>query len=343
MTLRRSVIGLFSSLILMGCQPYSYKERGVPDQVELSPRLQALFASTKQVCFGRYVLEVPAEARLIFGTTDFPAKIITHVGAAKQVEDFAEAYRNKELEKDETAEITYFGSGPIRNSWEIRSFEDDTAKQYRLEGHYTFAVAGEHLFEWASGGPRLAPLVSGLRARDNTEIPTDPGVCIDHGFIADSSGTFQEIFQAGIALPSLPDVSFSVDANKTASVTDGNGEGLLAGISAQRRLLGALYPELATLREGKRNVGVWKGEESLVRRKDGTHEFEWEAVGKERSTLHPAWINAKMFSKVAADRIGAADKASLTDDEAIALWDKLLDGVRFRVNAPPTQTGEAGT
>ena len=112
----------------------------------------------------------------------------------------------------------------------------------------------------------------------------------------------------------------------------------MISIAEQKRYLGGRYPKLTTLREGKRTVGIWQGEESLVRRADGTHDFEWEAVSKERSTLHPARIGAKMYTKVAANRIGAADQASLTDDEAIALWDRLLDAVRFRVNAPPTQT-----
>ncbi|MDT4837665.1 hypothetical protein FQZ97_714040 [compost metagenome] len=315
----------------------------MPKPVELSPRLQALFGKTKLVCFGRYVLEVPVEAELIFGPQDFPARIVTHVGAAGQAKEMAEGYRRKELERDDTAEVTYFGLGPTNNSFEIRSYEDETAKRYKLEGHYTFVVAGKHLFEWASGGPKVAGLVKGLRARDNAEIPNDPGVCIDHGFIGDSSGIHQEILQAGIAIPSLPDISFSVDSNKLASVEGANGEGLLASIAAQKADLGELYPKLTTLREGSRIVSVWQGEESLVRRVDGTHDFEWEAVGKERTTLHPSSIGAKMYTKVAANRIGAADEASLSDDEAVALWDRLLGGLRFRVNAPPTQTGKPVT
>ncbi|WP_454767017.1 T6SS immunity protein Tli4 family protein [Cupriavidus campinensis] len=311
----------------------------MPDQVELSPRLQALFASTKQVCFGRYVLEVPTEAELIFGSQYSPAEIVTHVGEANSAREKAEAYRNKILEATDTAEITYFGPGPTSNSLQIRYFENENARAYGNKGGHTFVASGAHLFEWY-GARIVAPLIGGLRARDNTEIPQEPGVCIDHGFIADSSGAFQEIFQAGIALPSLPDVSFSVDSNKTASVEGENGEGLLASIARQRRYLGGDYPKLTTLREGKRVVGVWHGEESLVLREDGTHDFEWEAVGKERTTLHPSSIGAKMYTKVAANLVGAADKASLTDDEAVALWDRLLDGVRFRVNAPPTQTGD---
>ncbi|MCY1281364.1 hypothetical protein D9M70_301730 [compost metagenome] len=243
------------------------------------------------------------------------------------------------LAANKTAEISYFGPGPVYNSIEVRSFESKNARTYGVEKARTFVSSGSHLFEWFYGGEELAPLVNGIRARDNADIPPAPGVCIDHGFVADATGTFQEIFGAGIRLPSLPDVSFSVDSNKLASVDDTNGVGLLASIADQKKDLGDRYPKLTTLREGKRTVGVWQGEESLVRRADGTHDFEWEAVGKERTTLHPAWINAKMYTKVAANRIGAADTASLGDEEAIALWNKLLDGVRFRVNAPPTQTG----
>ncbi|MGH8783884.1 MAG: T6SS immunity protein Tli4 family protein [Cupriavidus necator] len=332
---------ILAGLLLAGCQSFAYPENKMSEPIALSPRLQTLFAKTKPVCFGRYVMEVPAEARLLWGFRDFPGKIITHVGAAGQLKEVAETYRAKELAKSKTAEITYFGPGPTRNSIEVRSFESENAKAYGVEEYMTFVSSGPHLFEWFYGGEELAPLVHGIQARDNADIPTAPGVCIDHGFVADASGSYQEIFGAGIRLPSLPDVSFSVDSNKLASV-DGE-HGLLTSIAEQRKYLGSRYPKLTTLREGKRTVGVWQGEESLVRRADGTHDFEWEAVGRERTTLHPAVIGAKMYTKVAANRIGAADQASLTDEEAVALWDRLLDGVRFRVNAPPTQTGDPVT
>ncbi|TDF63314.1 T6SS immunity protein Tli4 family protein [Cupriavidus sp. L7L] len=336
--IRRALTISLAALLLAGCQSHAYPEKNMSEPAALSPRLQALFAKTKQVCFGRYVMEVPAEAKQLWGFQEFPGEIVTHVGAAGHMKEMAEGYRAKELAKSKTAEITFFGPGATINSLQIRSFESDIAKQYGAEETYTFVSAGPHLFEW-SGGRKNADLIRALRPRDNAYIPTAPGVCIDHGFVADASGTFQEIFSAGIRLPSFPDVSFSVDSNKLATVDDTGDVGLLASIAQQKKDLGHRYPKLTTLREGKRTVGVWQGEESLVRRADGTHDFEWEAVGKERTTLHPAWINAKMYTKVAANRIGAADTASLSDEEAIALWNRLLDGVRFRVNAPPTQTG----
>lgn len=192
------------------------------EPVAMSPRLQKLFAKTKQVCFGRYAMEVPAEAELLWGFQNFPGKIITHAGEANQLKKMAEAYRASELAKSKTAEISYFGPGPTSNSLQIRSFEDDTAKELGLEGTYTFVAAGPHLFEW-SGGRKNPELIRALRARDNYTIPTAPGVCIDHGFVADATGSFQEIFSAGIDLPSFPDVSFSLMSNKDASTDGGPG------------------------------------------------------------------------------------------------------------------------
>lgn len=59
---------LFALCLLQACSPsFAYKEKAVPETVNLSQRLQSLFNHTKVVCFGRYVLTVPHEAELIWG------------------------------------------------------------------------------------------------------------------------------------------------------------------------------------------------------------------------------------------------------------------------------------
>jgi Tle cognate immunity protein 4 C-terminal domain/Tle cognate immunity protein 4 N-terminal domain len=323
-------------------QPYSYKETGVPAHVELSPRLQKLFAKTKTVCFGRYVLDVPEEAQLIFGSFDIGASWKLYSEQAPELKKLVDQYRAKLLSNNPGVEILHDGIGPTENSWQIRSFEDKFAKQLELQGIDTFVVAAPHVFLIKRGTARSRGetvdtvqadnlyLSQNLRARDNAEIPKDPGVCIDSGFVADSSGKFQEIFEAGIHMPSIPDVSFSVSSNKLASVTDGNGASLLESIAEKKKQDGSKYPNLTVLREGARHVANWQGEESLVYRQDGVHDFAWEFVGK-RTTELPASIDAKMYTKVAANKIGAANAASLTDDEAVAFWDKLLSSLRFRM------------
>jgi hypothetical protein len=46
-----------------------------------------------------------------------------------------------------------------------------------------------------------------------------------------------------------------------------------------------------------------------------------------------------MFTKVEHNMVGAAKAASLSDDEAVALWDKLLSGLKFRVKVPGAPDG----
>jgi hypothetical protein len=46
-----------------------------------------------------------------------------------------------------------------------------------------------------------------------------------------------------------------------------------------------------------------------------------------------------MFTKVEHNMVGAARRASLSDDEAVALWDKLLSGLKFRVKVPGAPEG----
>ncbi|OYO27799.1 hypothetical protein CD932_21980 [Janthinobacterium sp. PC23-8] len=114
---------------------------------------------------------------------------------------------------------------------------------------------------------------------------------------------------------------------------------LLGRIDIAKRRQGKNYPSRTLLREGKRQVQHWQGEESLIRRTDGAHDFEWTLVGKPRDVAYPSVLVAHMYTKVAHNTVGAAKAASLTDDEAIALWDKLLSSLKFRVKVPGAPPG----
>ncbi len=135
-------------------------------------------------------------------------------------------------------------------------------------------------------------------------------------------------------MAALPDVVFSVQSNQSQSTKGSNGYGLLKLINDRKREAGSNYPKLTTLREGKKKVHGWDGEESLVRMADGSHDFEWMFVGESGNVARPGNLDVTMFSKVASDRVGAAEASSLNDEEAIALWDKLLEGFKFRVAVP---------
>ena len=172
-----------------------------------------------------------------------------------------------------------------------------------------------------------------LRSRLPSEIPPEPGVCLDLGFIADDSGKFQEIFGIGFRFPSLPDVSFSVLTNKDGQTPPPLSQQRREAEQAVRGTpLEADYRKVKVLREGKRKVGPWAGEEVLFRRppeQGGYHEFQFDYPGIRYDRNHPS-IDVSMTSGVKDNRVGAAP-VGLTDDEAIALWDRLLGSLRLRV------------
>jgi hypothetical protein len=337
---------------------YAYKKTAVPAPVKLSPRLQALFEKTKILCFGRYAIEVPQEAQLVWGSTWFPSDIDIISGGIEKAKRRAEEKIAKMKREKRTSEITYNDAGPIENSWQIRYFEDKYKKErnalffdtYISKGEITF-VLGDSITQGETESTVIARQLAqakSLRLRAAEEVPTEPGFCIKHAFMASDRYDDQEMVNAGIYLPSFPDITFSISSNKDAYADYPKAEfeqmkrdelSLLGRIASAQKMQGVLYPQRDVLREGKRDVQHWHGEESLIRRPDGTHDFEWAFVGTPTDVANPSEFHAAMFTKVEANMVGAAKKASVSNDEAVALWDKLLSGVKFRVKVPGAPEG----
>lgn len=335
------------------------KEKAVSKKVELSERLKPMFAKTKQVCFGRYVLEVPAEAKLRWGGTGVSDGDIEFITGGPDASKARVASDIEQIKKaDRTAEITYNEEGPVDASWQLRYFENESTKKYKIhlintyvnKGDITFLIGGSvpHGATEAAGVAKEADLAKNLRLRRDDEIPAEPGYCIPHGFLADQLYNGQETVNVGIYLPTLPDITFSISSNKNAYGDYSPAEfetekrkelSLLARIEAAKQEQGFAYPSRTVLREGKRDVQHWQGEESLIKRKDGTHDFEWHFVGTPRDIANPSEYHARMFSKVKHNVVGAAENASLTDAEALALWDRLLSTLKFRVKVPGAPEG----
>ena len=320
--------------------------------------MQALFAKTKLVCFGRYALEVLQEAELILGEASISNDIEIISGgleASQQrvAQDIAQIKR-----KNPTADITYNKEGSIDASWQIRYYESESAKEYKLHFFNTYVNKGDLTFILGGAiedgeteeiaAARQAAQAKNLRLRIVDEVPNEPGYCIKHGFILDKLYAGQETVSAGIRFPSLPDVTFSIHSNKDAYADLSPKEfetsqkpelSLLARIAQAKKYQGDGYPGRTVLREDKRDVQHWHGEESLIKRNDGTHDFEWAFVGTPKDVANPSEYNAVMYTKVKHNVVGAARGASVSDDEAVALWDKLLSGLKFRVKVPNAPEG----
>lgn len=361
-SLKRHAALVVSLIVLVSLtrtpRDFAYKEIPVPESIKLSPRLQTLFEKTKIFCFGRYAIEVPQEAQLIWGSVSFPSTIQIISGGIENAQGHAkEDFKRVKWEYD-TAEMTYNGPGPVPESWQVRYYEDKYAKEdnslffstYVTKGKLTF-VLGDAISRGETESivvARQLAQAKSLRLRAEDEVPTDPGFCIPQGFMTSDNYGDSEKVSAGIMLPSLPDITFSISSNQNAYIDyrkirfeemKRDELPLLARIKQAQETQGLLYPKRDVLREGKRNVQHWHGEESLIRRPDGTHDFEWAFVGTPKDVVNPSEFGVTMFTKVEHNMAGAARKASVTDDEAVALWDKLLSGLKFRVKVPGAPEG----
>ncbi|MBB5609898.1 MULTISPECIES: T6SS immunity protein Tli4 family protein [unclassified Janthinobacterium] len=352
----------FSTLLILtllsACAPKTNaRENAVPESVQLSKRLEVLFLKTKLLCFGRYAIEVPEEAQLIFGSISFSSSIETIKGGLPAMQErIAEDVARIKL--DRTSDIRYNDIGPISGSWQIRYFDDETSKKYNLFFFNTYINKGDLTFILGDSAKkneteystveRQSFNANNLQLRDNNEIPITPGYCLDHGFISNHHYDSQEMASAGLYFPSLPDVTFSISSNKDAYGDYPPAQfekemreelSLLKRIQGAKDIQGSSYPKRTLLREGKRDVQHWHGEESLIRRNDGVHDFEWALVGKPMDVAYPSEFSVHMYTKVEHNMVGATEAASLSDDEAVALWDKLLSGLKFRVKVPGAPPG----
>jgi hypothetical protein len=182
----------------------------------------------------------------------------------------------------------------------------------------------------------LLSIARRLRLRDENEIPDEPGICIEEGFIASPLDFDSERIAIGFRFPELPDVSLAVhtismehpseDSTLEAALKAGREE-------ANEEGWGALFKRIKTLRKQDRTIGKWEGAEALSRlpSKDGspeTHDFMFIAPGFGKDLLRP-FVKIMFYTGVKENARGQV-QPSLTDEEAVALWDKLTSTIRVR-------------
>jgi hypothetical protein len=337
---------------------FEFGEKAVQQTQSQGAHLRRLFSQTKLLCFGRYVLKVPAEAQLLSGSYGFPSYVRSHSGDESSIRSKIVASIQRIKFASDDAEITYSEAGPVESSWQIRYFDSGAAKEVGLQLFEIYIILGDTVFEIgnaahpeqseATTAEIEAVRAKSLRLRGDNDVPNEEGYCVEHAFMASSFYGHQETVNVGIYFPSLPDVAFSVSSNKDAYADYSRDEfekvkrhelSLLSRISAAQEKQGSNYPRRTVLREGGRKVQHWTGEESLIKRPDGVHDFEWGFVGTPKDVANPSELIVSMFTKVEHNVVGAASKASLSDDEAIALWDELLSGLKFRVKVPGAPEG----
>jgi hypothetical protein len=345
------------SLFLAGCQrgtePTSRNSMN-----ELSPRLQLMFEKTRSVCFGRFLINIPSTATIVYGPAEVEAPITYYQGESGKVDEHLSA-RLAEIEeersyllKEDIPNFPLFGKvidGVVPGQKIVFGTKDRVG--YAI--HSFIPVGGDLFVQHLDSvlpeydrGETLKRVASHLRSRSEDEIPAEAGSCIEGGFVP----LEQEYERAtiGIRLQEFPDVHISIDVHKNRDyLPEGSSPKLLreqAKQSAEDAGLGAVFARTRILRQQDRQLGIWKGEEIALRTpayKDdkSVHEFRFHSQGALHDALHPE-LDIRLDSGVRGNSTASVNP-SITDEEALALWDKLITTIRIRKPSDATSTTPA--
>ena len=326
--------------------------------VNLSPRLQSLFEKTKTVCFGRFMIDLPDQTRVIWGDVSVPLSVWVEKGRAEEVPSRVaevEAHLKSKTRLPRTENLTLYLetiNGAPRGVRHIIS-QRDAGSDGLLRINSFFAMKNDLVgmqalpLEKRKGKAlgMLNDMAHRLRPRAETEVPTEPGACIENAFLAEAPDTkpedVNEHIRVGFQLKEFPDVHLSIYVAPSTEMRWSLEHQLQISEERARK---AGRPEpfrmLTVFRRAKREINEWKtGFEYLTRtpnddKSHAHHDFWMKFTGTPSNPLQP-YADIDFKTGVGENSAGAV-KPSLSDEEAIALWDKLTGSIRIR----PTGTAK---
>lgn len=201
----------------------------------------------------------------------------------------------------------------------------------------TYFRAGNRTLNYAREvAPHLKTTALGTREElshewrqiDPVEIPAGVGFVVDDAILADTDFN-PESWRMLIRLPGKPDVSFEI----TSYAQDRTGPGLRERAGGIVAGLAGTVAGFSRLRNRERPVGPIQADEILIA---GTQNgkrgygFKWEAPGKVNSLAEPN-LNATL--EVGESAYTTNRESFASDEEALELWDAVIDSIRLRPGA----------
>ena len=323
-------------------------ETTVTNEVNNMPeRIDAISKQTKIICFTRFMIDVPATADVMYGRLTAGAEFERLPGRGGQIDAMlskqADADRKKSTLLAEGGELDKLTGRAIPSSdlqlkhliAVVGSFE------YSVRTYFQF---GPDAFVMYAPGVDEAIVkkvmndhvhaARHLRPRGEAEIPEEPGICLDGAF--STLDTAYEAIEFGVRLKKHPDVHLSMQLIKNGAavqavdfaraVDEAKQDGKATGV-------GRWIDRVKTLRQGKKVVNNWAGEEILLRLPSGdghpsTHKFAFRVSGEKHDSFRP-YVEIALDTGVKGNQ-STSVTPSLSDTEAIALWDWFLSSIRVR-------------
>jgi hypothetical protein len=222
------------------------------------------------------------------------------------------------------------GSRLLRVYEDSRSTATFKSELYGSQGPAT-ALFSRTVYSHESGDAIDASLVKIADASTYVAPGASPGRGACLGPIKVDAAQDAEILHPSFQSAQYPDIVISIDMNSIVAKSDG---GLFARVDAKADLVSKFVFHSSTLRKDRMTIGGRPAEEILETGKDhdkAVRSFTAETVLSAPSTFAQPLIAIDMT-------MGGQVKdeyrdASLSDDQALALWDAIVKSIRLRPGA----------
>lgn len=350
---RLCLVPLAAVLMLNACDR-NPKEWKTPNMTAPTPRLQAMFEKTKTVCFGRFMVDVPASATVAWGDVAVPLGVNVYPNGTAEVKTLAQKFidelmSDKAINQNDVPLLISVHDVDQPEGKIVVGYEDFQAiNGLKINGYFRLNNDGV-VIDSRPLRPRkdqviadITSIARRLQQRAENEIPATPGNCIEYAFLPDSPAPGEEppeeLIRIGFRLKEFPDahLSFFVGPSNPHYEESHSLEWRLTQLEKNQKAQDPNNPLIKTkdLRRGARQIHDWlNGFEALSRTPEqaeihSIHDFAMDFRGVPSDPLKP-YVEIQMQTGV-ADNVAGATKASLSDEEAIAVWDKITSTIRVR-------------
>jgi hypothetical protein len=362
-----ALVAIATTMVLITACDHNPRQWKTPNMTTLTPRLQPMLEKTKTICFGRFMVDVPATATVAWGSSDVPLGVTIYPDGVDEVRGLAQKFiddlkSDKAINHDDVPLLLAVEDLAEPEGKIVTGYEDfQSINDLKINGYFKINNDGVVIDARPLSADRdgtiadIKSIARRLRQRAENETPTKPGNCIENFFLPDSPDDEKnhpgELISIGFRLKEFPDAHFSI---RTHPSNPHDPESTSLKRQWQRVIEDPATPEekkalakIKYFRESPREIHDWKtGYELLLRNPDeegvhSYHDFEVRFTGVPHDPYKP-YIDIQFQTGVANNTAGAT-KASLTDEEAIAVWDKITSTIRVRpTSATPVKSADAG-
>ncbi len=324
----------------------------MPDAVAADAALASPPAK-RVACVGRFMIDLPAGAEVLGLNQLYAYGDIISERTALDAKGF-EALMLKREKVVQGEKIDYYKYAETRRigsagDWIFVSEKDvfgETVRRLEIHAwrngiHFSLAPTSERPLNDALN--RITDLIlSKLRYRAPNEIPTDPGLCIEDGFIASNgSPDHGERVQLSLKFAKWPELSLSIDSQMVykpePSLIERVDAAPIPGIFKN------LFMGIKNVRKGQHDVGPISGEEYLsmvpTEADYKLHQFRWESHFVVNDPYKPM-VSIELAT--GRNPAGMNKRPTINEKDAIQLFDAVVNSLRLRpTSAPPAKVSEA--